>query len=130
MKMSSTSIESRWLVKTVRSVTPWVYYFHNFVFPHPAAALKHTILLGALLIKFFIRFYLSVCPLFINRVCPSQGFNLDEELIKHVSLHSSVEVKVTGGQIVYNCYQCDNRYKNAVHLKVCLILIESNYYFG
>ncbi|VVC37142.1 Hypothetical protein CINCED_3A002479 [Cinara cedri] len=54
-----------------------------------------------------------------NKNCPecNARFDLNEELIKHVSLHSSVEVKVTGGQIVYNCYQCDNRYKNALHLK-------------
>lgn len=49
----------------------------------------------------------------------SQEFHHAEELIKHVYVHSFTDNGSGSiGGTIYNCYQCDRRYRNSIHLKV------------
>lgn len=57
---------------------------------------------------------LQYCNLYVL-----QGFHHAEELIKHVYVHSFTDAGLGIGGTTYFCYQCDRRYKNPCHLKVC-----------
>lgn len=51
--------------------------------------------------------------------CPecNSEFHLNEELIKHVYVHSFTDNRMGLGGTIYNCHQCERRYRNAMHLK-------------
>ncbi|KAL5240392.1 hypothetical protein ACI65C_007802 [Semiaphis heraclei] len=51
--------------------------------------------------------------------CPecNSEFHQTEELIKHVYVHSFTDNRMGIGGTFYNCYQCDRRYRIAIHLR-------------
>ncbi|XP_060877127.1 LOW QUALITY PROTEIN: PR domain zinc finger protein 10-like [Metopolophium dirhodum] len=54
-----------------------------------------------------------------DTTCPecNSEFHQTEELIKHVYVHSFTDNRMGLGGTFYNCYQCDRRYRNAIHLR-------------